>query len=94
MSQEQEIKQLNNEIGELEKQYIEAKIEYEMKKADLLLNTDFATAIGKAKPTVAEKDAFVKMECIAEEDDYKMLGATIGTKKRLFDILLKTLGDD
>ena len=83
--------QLNNDIEVLEDDYVGMKLEYEIKKANLLLNTDFASAIGKAKPTVAEKDAYVKLQTVEDERAYKQLGVTIGSMKRKLDILS---GDD
>ena len=89
-----ELLNLNDEIYDLEETYVELKMNYEKKKADLLLNTDFGIAIGKAKPTVAEKDAFVKLNCLKEEEDYKLCGMQIGNKKRELEIKLKVCGDD
>ena len=91
---QQELLELNDEIEDLEDSYVEAKLDYEYKKAELLLGIDFAAAIGKAKPTVAEKDAYVKLECKAEEERYKYLGVTISSKKRQLEILLKGLSED
>lgn len=90
---EDKLLELNEEIEDLEDTYVEAKLEYECKKAELLLGTDFAAAIGKAKPTVAEKDAYVKLQCKPEEERYKYLGVTIGSKKRQLDILLNGAGE-
>ena len=86
-----ELLQLNDDIEVLEDDYVGMKLEYEIKKANLLLNTDFASAIGKAKPTVAEKDAYVKLQTVEDERAYKQLGVTIGSMKRKLDILS---GDD
>lgn len=82
-----ELLELNDKIEILEKEYIDMKIEYETKKANLLLNTDFASAIGKAKPTVAEKDAYVKLQTVEDERVYKQVGIVIGCMKRKLDIL-------
>ena len=49
------IRELNEEIRFMEENYWTAKCDYEQQRADILLNTDFASVIGKAKPTVAEK---------------------------------------
>lgn len=88
-----ELLQLNEEIEDLEDSYVEAKINYEIKKAKLLLWTNFGAAIGKAKPTVADKEAYVKLECKKEEERYRYLGVTISSKKRQLDILLKGTGE-
>ena len=87
----EELLELDREIEVAESEYVDMKLEFELKKANLLLNTDFASAIGKAKPTVAEKDAWVKRQIIEDERAYKQLGVTIGSLKRKLDILA---GDD
>lgn len=87
----EELLELNEEIEMLENDYVDMKLEYELRKAELLLNTDFATVIGKAKPTVAEKDAWVKLQTVEDEKAYRQLGVIIASKKRRLDILS---GDD
>lgn len=89
-----ELLKLNEEIEDLEETYVELKLYYENKKAELLLTTDFSAELGKAKPTVAEKDSWVKLQCADIEKDYRMIGVTIGSKKRMLDIMLKFVGDD
>lgn len=91
MKSRSELLMFNDVLEEMEQEYVDMKLEYEMKKADLLLNTDFGTAIGKAKPTVAEKDAYVKLQTIEDERAYRQLGVTIGSKKRQLEIIS---GDD
>lgn len=91
MTAQEELLQLNDDIEVLEDEYVDMKLEFEIKKAKLLLETDFATAIGKAKPTVAEKDAYVKLQTVEDERAYKQVGVTIGAMKRKLDILS---GDD
>ena len=89
-----EIRKLNEEIEELEDGYWEFKGDYEQDKANILLNTDWATAIGKAKPTVAEKDAYIEMELGDRRVHYHKLRNEIDMKKRLFQIMLKEIGDN
>ena len=94
MISEKELLELNDEIEDMEYTYIEKKLFYESEKARMLLETDFAIAIGKAKPTVAEKDAYVKLQCKELESDYKQTGVLIGSLKRKLEILSKMVGDD
>ena len=89
-----ELLELNQEIEDLEDDYVIAKLEYETKKADLLINTDFGIALGKAKPTVGEKDAYVTLQCADEKQAYKMIGNVIGSKKRELEIRLRFVGDE
>lgn len=91
---QQMLLELNDEIEDLENTYVELKLYYETKKAELLLNTDFGAELGKAKPTVAEKDSWVKLQCADIEKDYRMIGVTIGSKKRELDIRMKFVGDE
>lgn len=89
-----EIRKLNDEIEELETDYWNSKYDYEQQSADILLNTDFASVIGKAKPTVAEKDAYIEQTIGELRLQYRELRATLESKKRLFQIMLKEIGDD
>ena len=56
------IRELNDEIEEMETDYWNSKFDYELQRANLLLGTDFNAVIGKAKPTVAEKDAYIEQK--------------------------------
>ena len=90
----EEIRKLNNEIEELETDYWNAKYDYETQRANLLLGTDFASVIGKAKPTVAEKDAYIEQTIGELQLGYRLLRTTLESKKRLFQIMLKEIGDE
>lgn len=89
-----EIRKLNKEIEEWETDYWNAKYDYEQQKASSLLNTDFASVIGKAKPTVAEKDAYIEQTIGELRLQYHELRTTVESKKRLFQVMLKEIGDE
>ena len=89
-----EIRKLNDEIEEMETDYWTAKCDYEMQKANLLLGTDFASVIGKAKPTVAEKDSWIETQIGELKLNYRMIRTTLESKKRLFQVMLKEIGDN
>ena len=89
-----EIRKLNDEIEELETDYWNSKYDYEMQRANILLGTDFASVIGKAKPTVAEKDAYIEQTISELRLHYRELRTTLEYKKRLFQIMLKEIGDN
>ena len=89
----EEIRLLLDEITDAEENYYNAKYDYEQSKAEILLETDFATAIGKAKPTVAEKDAFVELEIGDKKHHYRMLRVELKAKKMLFEVMLREIGD-
>ena len=88
-----EIRKLNDEIEELETDYWNSKYDYEMQRANLLLGTDFGAVIGKAKPTVAEKDAYIEQTIGELRLHYRELRTTLESKKRLFQVMLKEIGD-
>jgi hypothetical protein len=50
------------------------------------LNTDWATAIGKAKPTVAEKDAWVLLQTTELKDAVVEAQAELDSVKRGYEI--------
>ena len=89
-----EIRKLNKEIEEWETDYWNAKYDYEQQKADILLNTDFESVIGKAKPTVAEKEAYIEQTIGGLRLQYHELRTTLESKKRLFQVMLKEIGDE
>lgn len=90
-----EIRKLNDEIGEMETDYWNSKFDYEQQRADILLGTDFGAVIGKAKPTVAEKDAYIETQIGEIRLQYRILRTNLESKKRLFQImLLKKIGDN
>ena len=89
-----EIRKLNEEIEDMEQNYWNSKCDYEQQRADLLLDTDFASVIGKAKPTVAEKDAYIEKEIGDIRLLYRLLRTELESKKRLFQIMLKEIGDN
>lgn len=88
-----EIRKLNDEIEELETDYWNSKFDYEQQRVDILLGTDFGAVIGKAKPTVAEKDAYIEQTIGELRLNYRELRTTLESKKRLFQIMLKEMGD-
>ena len=88
------IRKLNKEIEEWETDYWNAKYDYEQQKADILLNTDFESVIGKAKPTVGEKEAYIEQTIGKLRLNYRELRTTLESKKRLFQVMLKEIGDE
>ena len=89
-----EIRKLNEEIYDLEDTVLSEKINFETKKAELWLGTDFQTILGKAKPTQKDIENWIKLELAKKEEDYKQLENVLKMKKRLFEIMLKELGDE
>ena len=59
MSLVTELKDISNTIFDLSITYSVKKIEYKKQESKLMLETDFEEALGKKRPTVAEKEAYV-----------------------------------
>lgn len=57
-----ELHNLNESIIDLSLDYSAKKLEYKEKEAKILLETDFEEVLGKKRPTVAEKEAYVLLE--------------------------------
>lgn len=62
MSIIEELHNLNDSIFDLSITYSVKKIEYKKAEANLMLNTDFEEVLGKKKPTVGEKEAYIFLE--------------------------------
>ena len=87
------IRELNDEIEDLERDVLTRRLAYEEEKAKLWVECDFPSAIGIAKPTVAQKESYVKLETIDLKEKLEELEIVLGSKKRLFSIMLKEIGD-
>lgn len=51
-----------NTVAIREQEYKDKKLELDLAKADMSLNTNWEEALQKAKPTVAEKESYVKLQ--------------------------------
>lgn len=89
-----ELLELNDVITDLEDNYISAKLDYELTKANYQIGIDWSNVLGKAKPTVAEKEAWIKLECKDSEENYKLIGVELASKKRQLEILLRFVGGE
>jgi len=87
------IRELNDEIEDLERDILARRLAYEEEKAKLWVSCDFPSAIGVAKPTVAQKESYVKLETIDLKEKLGELEIILGSKKRLFSIMLREIGD-
>lgn len=67
----QHLKAISQSLTNAQLDYFSQKLLYKEEEAKLLLNTNFEEELGKSRPTVAEKDAFVtlKLKPIKEEVD-------------------------
>ena len=58
----QHLKAINEELVDAQLDYAARKLLYKEREADILLNTDFEEALGKKRPTVDEKKAYITRE--------------------------------
>ena len=67
----QHLKAISESLTNAQLDYYAQKLIYKEEEAKLLLETNFEEELGKSRPTVAEKDAFVtlKLKPIKEEVD-------------------------
>ena len=75
----QHLKAINEELVEAQLDYAAKKLLYKEKEADLLLNTDFEEALGKKRPTVDEKKAYLLLQM--KEDKHTLNHAEILVEK-------------
>ena len=54
-------------LNKAESDYCLAKRGLEVAKAEMTLHTDWEAELGKAKPTVAEKEAFITLKLVEEQ---------------------------
>ena len=59
---------LINELDECNKELLEATLNYRRIQSDLWLNTDFEEKIGKKRPTVDEKKAYVNNHSLLHKE--------------------------
>lgn len=78
--------QLLEELETVNRELIDKKYDYELKKVELWLNTDFSTILNKAKPTQKDKEAYIKQQTIADKRNVKLLEANLEHLKRIFKV--------
>ena len=94
MNQEQteHLIKLANNVGKSEHRYSKAKYELELLKASHILKNDWEALIGKKKPTVAEKEAFILQA--TEEKNREVIDLKIQRDycRRIFEINMNSDG--
>ena len=88
MNQEQteHLLKLATNVGKSEERYAKAKYELELLKAKHILKNDWEALIGKKKPTVAEKDAFILQATEEKNREVIRLKVQRDYCRRVFDI--------
>ena len=77
---------LSNNVAMSDKRYKMAKLELKLKRADLRLKTDWEEALGKSKPTVAEKDDYILRATVDEEKEVIDLECQRDYCKLIYDV--------
>ena len=75
--------QLNFAIND----YTSLKLQYLQKNNDLLLNTDFEEVLGKKRPTVGEKEAYIENKLFTLKSELTIAKENVASIKRDIDIL-------
>ncbi len=63
----EEKEQLINQLSEIRAELLSATIDYRKVQNGLWLNTDFAEAIGRSRPTVDEKKAYISEHSLTQK---------------------------
>ena len=85
----QHLKAINEELVDAQLDYAAKNLLYKEKEADLLLNTDFEEVLGKKRPTVDEKKAWLLLEM--KEDKHELNDAEVLVEKLKRDYEIEKL---
>ena len=86
MSLVEELKEISAAIFDLSITYSVKKIEYKKQESKLLLETDFEEVLGKKRPTVAEKEAYVFLQLEELKKEYDDCYYELEDMKRNYEI--------
>lgn len=75
-----------NTVAKREQEYKEAKLELDLLKARYQLHNDWEKLLGKKKPTVSEKEAYVKVETEELQRQVNELKVKRDYCRRVFEI--------
>ncbi len=82
----QHLKAINEELVDAQLDYAAKKLLYKEKEADLLLNTDFEEVLGKKRPTVDEKKAWLLLQMKEDKHEVNHAEALVDKLKRDYEI--------
>lgn len=66
-------KDLIEELKKKKNEYTKTNIEYKKEKCKLMLETNFEEVLGKSRPTVGEKEAYVDLNTIDMREKKELL---------------------
>ena len=80
------LQNLAKDICTKEQEYMTAKHELDIVKAQFVLKNDWETVLGKPKPTVAEKDAFITLSTEEKVNEVDRLKRELDYLKKLLEL--------
>ena len=82
----EELQKASQDIIELTLDYSAKKILLKEKEAKLMLETDFEEVLGKKRPTVDEKKAYITLQTLKEKEALDKSTAEMEKAKRTYEI--------
>ena len=82
----QHLKAISEGLTNAQLDYYAQKLIYKEEEAKLLLETNFEEELGKSRPTVAEKDAFVTLKLKPIKEEVDKLSVVVESLKRDYEI--------
>ena len=82
----QHLKSINEQLVDAQLDYAAKKLLYKEKEADLLLHTDFEEVLGKKRPTVDEKKAWLLLEMKEAKQELNDAEVEVDRLKRDYEI--------
>lgn len=82
----QHLKAISESLTNAQLDYYAQKLIYKEEEAKLLLETNFEEELGKSRPTVAEKDAYVTLKLKPIKEEVDKASAIVDDLKRSYEI--------
>jgi chromosome segregation ATPase len=82
----EELQNLNDSIVDTELEYSAKKLHLKQMEAELLLNTNFEEELGKKRPTVDDKKAYILLKVKPLKEEVNALEFEVEALKRGYDI--------
>lgn len=82
----QHLKAISESLTNAQLDYYAQKLIYKEEEAKLLLETNFEEELGKKRPTVSEKDAFVTLKLKPIKEEVDKASAIVDDLKRSYEI--------
>ena len=82
----QHLKSINEQLVDAQLDYAAKKLLYKEREADLLLHTDFEEVLGKKRPTVDEKKAWLLLQMKEDKHEVNHAEALVDKLKRDYEI--------